>query len=48
MTVAGYTPPQLAALAHPCRLAAMTARSALRHQISPAVSLVLSINTGYE
>ncbi len=41
-------PAQAAALKHPCRLAANTMYRDLRHQISPVLSLVLSINTGYE
>ena len=43
-----YTKAQRAALKYPCRLAAFTFRSSTRHQISPTMSLVLTINTGYE
>lgn len=43
-----YTPAQRAALENPCRLAALTVSSKLGHSVSPALSLVLSINTGYE
>lgn len=43
-----YSAAQRAALDHPCRLAALTARSVLATQLSPTLSLVLSINTGYE
>lgn len=43
-----YTEPQQAALAHPCRLAVNTLHSALRHQLVGKMSMLLSINTGYE
>ncbi len=43
-----YTNAQRSALRWPCRLAVCTMRAGLRHQLSPALSLVLSINTGYE
>ena len=43
-----YRAAQTAALQHPCRLAVNTLHASLRHQLSTSVSLVVSINTGYE